>query len=39
MNKLIVSLENITIALPEDKVIIEKGEYEELKRMLTKENI
>ena len=28
MNKLIVSLENITIALPEDKVIIEKAEEE-----------
>ena len=36
MNKLIVSLENITIALPEDKVIIEKGEYEELKKNANK---
>ena len=36
MNKLIVNLENITIALPEDKVIIEKGEYEELKKNANK---
>ena len=36
MNKLIVNLENITIALPEDKVIIEKGEDEELKKNANK---
>ena len=32
MNKLIVNLENITVVLPDDKVIIEKQEYEELKK-------
>ncbi|MEX2785410.1 DUF771 domain-containing protein [Streptococcus sp. H49] len=32
MNKLIVNLENITVTLPEDKVIIEKAEYDELRK-------
>ena len=32
MNKLIVNLENITVVLPDDKVIIEKQEYEEFKK-------
>ncbi|MGT2751311.1 DUF771 domain-containing protein [Streptococcus orisasini] len=36
MEKLIVNLENVVIALPEDKVIIEKSEYEALKKRDTK---
>lgn len=36
MNKLIVNLENITVALPEDKVIIEKEEYDMLKKNANK---
>ncbi|MEY8700964.1 DUF771 domain-containing protein [Streptococcus ferus] len=32
MNKLVVNLENITVVLPEDKVIIEKEEYDDLKQ-------
>lgn len=32
MEKLIVDLENVVIALPEDKIIIEKSEYDALKK-------
>ena len=36
MNKLIVNLENITVTLPEDKVIIEREEYDMLKKNANK---
>ncbi|MEY8463802.1 DUF771 domain-containing protein [Streptococcus merionis] len=36
MNKLIVDLENITIALPETKIIIDRSEYDALKEDATR---
>lgn len=32
MNKIVVDLQNILIALPENKIIVERSEYEELSR-------
>ncbi|WP_408602595.1 hypothetical protein [Streptococcus mutans] len=36
MEKIIVDLENVVIALPEDKIIIEKSEYDALKNGILK---
>lgn len=32
MNKIVVDLQNILIALPENKIIVERSEYEELSK-------